>query len=77
MCHNGVVQNRDDDDDVKDEKALQRKWYLVIKQLMSYNFNVALINEIEWRDTKVCCTPLNYDIGVIHVTDIKLFEGDN
>lgn len=56
MCHNGIVQNGDPEDsadDAKDVEAMQKKWLLVVRQLMSFNFNVAMINEIEWRDTKV------------------------
>ncbi|KAK2760350.1 putative ATP-dependent RNA helicase ddx60 [Arachnomyces sp. PD_36] len=62
MCHNGVLQNIDPDDvdDAKAAKALQRKWYHVIKQFMSFNFNVATINEIEWRDTKVITSILQF-----------------
>jgi hypothetical protein len=66
MCHNGVVHADDGDDDEDEDEAgsgdeidpdaaeAQRKWLLVIRELMSYDFNVAMINEIEWRDTKVC-----------------------
>lgn len=58
MCHNGVVRNEDsdgsdDEDEAKEAEITQGKWLRVIQQFMSYDFNVAMINEIEWRDTKV------------------------
>ena len=48
MCHNGtLVANRGN------PKMLSESCLLLIKGFMDRRYNVALINEIEWRDSKV------------------------
>lgn len=44
MCHNGVLQNR---------RRLIDDTLRVICNMMTLGLDVAIINEIEWRDTKV------------------------
>jgi oligoribonuclease (3'-5' exoribonuclease) len=45
MCHNGVLQDR---------RRLIDDTLRVIGNMMTLGLDVAIINEIEWRDSKVC-----------------------
>lgn len=45
MCHNGVLQGKEE---------LLDETLLMICNMMALGLDVAVMNEIEWRDSKVC-----------------------
>jgi hypothetical protein len=53
MCHNGAFAAKGGNL----ESSSSESWLLLVKGFMNHRYNVALINEIEWRDSKVRLPP--------------------
>lgn len=63
MCHNGALAAKGGNLESSSES-----WLLLVKGFMNHRYNVALINEIEWRDSKIITRVLQAKVVRNHIS---------
>lgn len=78
MCHNGALRRKDSSSPEDASRRTVQACLFVIKQVLSLGLDIALNNEIEWRDSKVCFIPDPMNCTVFEVgADWDLLTGND